>query len=99
MVTELAAPFDMTRVAVAKHLRVLESAGLVSRTIEGRIHRCSMSAEPLREIEHWLDDYRVFWTRKLDALARFAESEDTIARPAAESEAAVRAGGRRKGRA
>jgi DNA-binding transcriptional ArsR family regulator len=73
MVTELAAPFAMSRIAVAKHLRVLEEAGLVTRSIEGRVHRCSMNARPLRELERWLDQYRLFWTGTLDSLARFAE--------------------------
>ena len=75
MVTELAEPFAMTRIAVTKHLRVLESAGLVSRTVEGRVHRCSMDARPLREAERWLDEYRAFWTDKLESLARFAEGD------------------------
>jgi DNA-binding transcriptional ArsR family regulator len=75
MVTELAAPFPMSRIAVAKHLRVLEDAGLVSRSIEGRVHRCSLDGRPLREVEKWLEDYRAFWTQKLDALARFAAGE------------------------
>jgi len=81
MVTELAAPFAITRIAVAKHLRVLEEAGLVSRSVEGRVHRCSVTAEPLREVEEWLADYRVFWTRKLDALARYVETSVPPARP------------------
>jgi DNA-binding transcriptional ArsR family regulator len=75
MVTELAKPFKMTRVAVAKHLRVLEKARLVSRAIDGRVHRCSIHAAPLREVESWLVQYREFWTQKLDALARYAESD------------------------
>jgi len=73
MVTELAAPFRITRTAVAKHLRVLEMAGLVTRSIEGRVHRCSISPQPLREVERWLARYREFWTGTLDALARYAE--------------------------
>lgn len=72
-VTDLAAPFDMSLVAVSKHLKVLERARLVERDIDGRVHRCSFQAEPLREVERWLDDYRVFWTDTLDALARYAE--------------------------
>jgi DNA-binding transcriptional ArsR family regulator len=74
MVTELAAPFPISRIAVGKHLRVLQGAGLVSRSIEGRIHRCSMNAAPLREVQQWLEQYRAFWTDKLESLARFAES-------------------------
>jgi DNA-binding transcriptional ArsR family regulator len=78
MVTELAAPFPISRIAVAKHLRVLQGAGLVSRSIEGRIHRCSMNAAPLRELQQWLEQYRAFWTDKLESLARFAESGAAI---------------------
>ena len=80
MVTELAEPFAMSRIAVSKHLRVLEAAGLISRCVEGRIHRCSISPEPLREVERWLSDYRTFWTDRLEALARFAESSEAVER-------------------
>jgi DNA-binding transcriptional ArsR family regulator len=76
MVGELARPIAMTRVAVSKHLRVLEDAQLVSRTIDGRVHRCALRAEPLQEVERWLAGYRAFWTEKLEALARFAEHGD-----------------------
>lgn len=70
---ELAKPIAMTRVAVSKHLRVLEDARLVSRTIDGRVHRCALRSEPLLELERWLANYRAFWTDRLEALARFAE--------------------------
>jgi DNA-binding transcriptional ArsR family regulator len=72
-VGELAKPIAMTRVAVSKHLRVLEKARLISRTIEGRVHRCALRPEPLQEVERWLSGYRAYWTERLDALARFAE--------------------------
>lgn len=75
-VTDLAAPFDMSLVAVSKHLKVLERARLIERDIDGRVHRCSFQAEPLREVERWLDHYRVFWTDTLDALARHVEDGD-----------------------
>ena len=73
MVGELAEPIDMTRVAVSKHLRVLENARLILRTIDGRVHRCALRPEVLQEVERWLAGYREFWTEKLNALARFAE--------------------------
>jgi DNA-binding transcriptional ArsR family regulator len=76
IVSELAEPFDMTRVAISKHLRVLEQARLVSRTIDGRVHRCTLTAVPLKEVERWLLRYRAFWTQKLEALARYAERSD-----------------------
>lgn len=74
-VTELAAPFEMSLPAVSKHIKVLERAGLVVRTVDGRLHRCSLGAGPLRQVAAWLDPYRVFWTDTLEALAGFAEQD------------------------
>jgi DNA-binding transcriptional ArsR family regulator len=76
MVGDLAKPFAMTRVAVSKHLRVLENAQLVSRTIDGRVHHCALRPQALREVEQWLSAYRAFWTERLAALARFAEDPE-----------------------
>ena len=73
IIRELADPFAMSLPAVCKHLRVLEAAGLVSRSVDGRAHRCVLKAAPLRTAEQWLDCYRPFWTQTLDALADFAE--------------------------
>lgn len=67
-VGELAAPFDMSFAAAAKHVRVLEEAGLLSRTIEGRSHRCHLEAGPLAEAERWIAYYQRFWTARLDDL-------------------------------
>ena len=72
---ELAAPFEMSLVAVSKHVRVLERAGLVKRTIDGRVHRCALDAHRLREATAWLERYRVFWDDKLARLAAYVESE------------------------
>lgn len=74
-ISSLAEPFEMTLPAVSKHLRVLERAGLVDRTIDGRVHRCSLNAEPLEDIERWIEHYREFWEGTLDALARHVESD------------------------
>ncbi|MGI8958976.1 MAG: ArsR/SmtB family transcription factor [Bryobacteraceae bacterium] len=76
IVTELAAPFDMSLPAVSKHLKVLEAARLVDRAVEGRIHRCSLTAEPLHQAELWLDCYRSFWDDTLGALARYVERDN-----------------------
>jgi DNA-binding transcriptional ArsR family regulator len=76
MVTELAKPFAMSLPAASKHLRVLERANLISRTIDGRVHRCNLAPGPLREAHEWLYEYRCFWTESLDALARYAEKEN-----------------------
>lgn len=67
-VGELAEPFDMSFAAAAKHVKVLEEAGLLSRTIEGRTHRCRIEAGPLAEADRWLAYYQRFWTARLDDL-------------------------------
>src|SRR5450432_3648187 len=72
-ITDLAAPFHMSLPAVSKHLRVLESAQLVSRSIEGRVHRCSLIADPLEKADLWMNRYRSFWEDTLDALANYVE--------------------------
>jgi len=75
MVTELAQPFAMSLPAVSRHIRVLESAGLIRRAIDGRVHHCSLSAEPLKNIEAWLRHYRRFWENTLDSLAHYVEED------------------------
>src|SRR6266704_3273552 len=65
-VTELAAPFAMSLEAVSKHIRVLESAGLVRRTIHGREHQLALEPSPLISAAGWLDPYRSFWEARLD---------------------------------
>ncbi len=74
-ITELARPFRfrMSLPAVSKHVRVLESAGLVSRTIDGRDHRCTIERAPLGDIESWIHERRAFWSETLDSLADFSE--------------------------
>jgi DNA-binding transcriptional ArsR family regulator len=74
-VTDLAAPFDISLAAVSKHLVVLEKAGLAGRRIEGREHRCSLDPAALREIQFWLDDYRIFWSETLGALKSYVEKK------------------------
>ncbi|HXY75775.1 MAG TPA: metalloregulator ArsR/SmtB family transcription factor [Steroidobacteraceae bacterium] len=73
IITELARPFAMSLPALSRHIRVLEGAGLVKRTVDGRMHRCTLDALPLRSAEDWLSFYRRFWDEHLDALARYVE--------------------------
>ncbi len=70
-VSELAHPFEMSLPAVSKHLGVLEDAGLLMRAKDGRIRRCSLLAEPMREASDWISDYRRFWEDRFDALADY----------------------------
>jgi DNA-binding transcriptional ArsR family regulator len=72
MVTELADPHDMSLPAVSRHLKVLERARLVQRTVEGRVHRCELDPAAMHDIEQWLAHYRTFWEGQLDALAAYA---------------------------
>jgi DNA-binding transcriptional ArsR family regulator len=72
-VGELARPFDVSRPAISKHLRVLERAGLVRRTRDGRISRCALDAIPMREAAEWVERYREFWEGQLDSLSRYVE--------------------------
>jgi DNA-binding transcriptional ArsR family regulator len=67
-VTDLARPFQMSLPAVSKHLRILERARLVSRTVHGRVHRLALKGEPLEQVEAWLDPFRSYWAGSLSAL-------------------------------
>src|SRR4030095_14131330 len=66
-VGELAEPFAMSLEAASKHIRVLERAGLVRRTVQGRRHVCRLEARPLASAAAWLRFYERFWTVRLDA--------------------------------
>jgi DNA-binding transcriptional ArsR family regulator len=72
-VNELAADFSTTRPAISKHLRVLQSAHVVTVEKVGRERLYSLRPAPLREAAHWLEGYRVFWQRNLDSLKRYLE--------------------------
>jgi DNA-binding transcriptional ArsR family regulator len=69
-VTELASGFDVSLAAVSKHLRVLDDAGLVHRTVRGREHHLALDARPLAEAGSWIDTYQAYWEERLDALDR-----------------------------
>jgi DNA-binding transcriptional ArsR family regulator len=73
-ITELAAPFEMSFAAVSKHVRVLERAGLVHRTIRGRTHYCRLEPARLADAQAWLNFYTGFWNERLDALASMFRS-------------------------
>src|SRR5258708_34250823 len=67
---ELAAPFRMSFAGASKHVKYLESAGLVRRTVQGRQHLCRLDAERLADADQWLRFYERFWSDRLDALER-----------------------------
>ena len=74
-VSELAKPYRMSLPAVMKHLRVLQQAGLVSQEKTGRVRRCRLAGESLRQAADWLARYRVFWETQLDSLDRYLKQQ------------------------
>jgi len=70
-VTELAEPFEMTLPAVSKHLKVLERAGLITRTRRAQWRPCQLEPAPLKEASDWLEEYRRLWEERLDRLDEY----------------------------
>lgn len=70
----LAANFQVSRPAISKHLRLLRDAGLVRDTPVGTARLCELNADPLREIDAWLQTYKQFWERQLDRLKTHVEN-------------------------
>jgi len=70
-ISDIATPFPMSLTGICKHVRVLERAGLVRRTREGRENTLELSAEPLREVARWIFQYERFWNTRLDRLEKF----------------------------
>ena len=76
-VNELAEPFSISQPAVSKHLKILERAGLVSRSADGTRRPVKIEAAPMKEAVDWLEKYRTFWEqsyRRLDALLEILQS-------------------------
>ena len=72
-VMKLAEPFDMSLPAVSKHLKVLEGAGLVTRSREAQWRPCRIDAVALKEVDDWLEKYRRFWEVRLDRLEEYLD--------------------------
>lgn len=70
-VSELAEPFDMSLPAISKHLKVLERAGLIARGREAQWRPCRLEAMPLKDIDAWLERYRLFWEQSFDRLDKY----------------------------
>jgi DNA-binding transcriptional ArsR family regulator len=68
-ITDLAAPLPMTFAGVSRHIGVLESAGLVRRTVRGREHWLSIHPQGLSAAEGWIREQTAFWSQRADALA------------------------------
>lgn len=77
-VTELAAPFSVSQPAISRHLKVLEEAGLVSRSRRATARLSHLEAEPLRRATEWLIDYREYWQESHERLDELLESLQRI---------------------
>lgn len=100
-VSELGQPFEMTPQAVSKHVRVLEEAGLVKRTVDGRVHRLTLEPRALEPVARWVETYQRFWKTQMDALAAYVEGlaseglPSAAAAPGDKKKKAPRAGARK----
>ena len=83
-VTELAAPFAISAPAITKHLKVLERAGLITRSREGQWRPCQLAVEPLHEAADWVGQYRRFWEGNLDNLEDYLRELQSAYPPAPE---------------
>jgi DNA-binding transcriptional ArsR family regulator len=76
-VSELAEPFQMSLAAVSKHIKVLESAGVIARRVDGRVHTLTLRPEALSGALDWIMIYRNFWQRRLAAMDELFTTVET----------------------
>ena len=72
-VTELAKPFDMTMPAISKHLKVLEGAGLITRSRDAQMRPCKIAPSAFKDVDGWLEDYRKLWEERFDRLDAYLQ--------------------------
>ena len=77
--SQLAEPFDISLAAVSKHVKALESAGLITREVRWREHHCRLNADAMAEAHSWLSYYEQFWTDRLDKLEALLRDEANVA--------------------
>ena len=75
-VSEMAEPFKVSLNAISKHIKVLEKAGLIDRTVDGRIHRCRIDARPLDKATALIAHYKQFWEERFDQIEKYLKQEE-----------------------
>src|SRR4030095_2666891 len=75
--------FHISRPAISKHIKILTECGLITIKQQGRERYCEAKLQKLNEVSKWVEQYRVFWTTKLDALENFLKNSDTVTRKSA----------------
>ena len=75
-VSDLAKPFlsEMSLPAATKHVKVLERAGLVEKSRDGQCRPCALKAEALKDVDDWVEQYRVYWEESLDRLGEYLKT-------------------------
>lgn len=76
-ITELGAPFRISQPAISKHMKVLDRAGLVERTKQGREFRIRLNPQPMDQATSWMAQMKRFWEGSLDGLSEYLENETT----------------------
>jgi DNA-binding transcriptional ArsR family regulator len=74
-VGQLAEPFAMSLAGASKHIKALESAGLIRREVQGRVHVCHLNAGPMSAADEWLRYYERFWNVRLDRLEEILRAQ------------------------
>jgi DNA-binding transcriptional ArsR family regulator len=74
--------FDISRPAISKHIKILTECGLIVIKQQGRERYCEAQLDKLSEVTDWVEQYRIFWTAKLDALGSFLETDKALKRKA-----------------
>src|SRR5215211_6607607 len=69
--------FHISRPAISKHIKILTECGLIVMKQQGRERYCEAKLQKLNEVSQWIERYRVFWTKKLDALESFLDNESS----------------------
>lgn len=70
----VAESFSISRPAISKHIKILTECGLVSINQHGRERFCFIQLEKLNEVSDWVEQYRIFWTEKMDALENYLDN-------------------------
>lgn len=76
-INEVADNFDMTRPAISKHMHILQQCGLIAIEKKGRERICKAQLEPLAEVAHWINQYRTFWSNRLDKLEQLLKEDSS----------------------
>ena len=73
----IASNFDTARPTVSKHIKILTECGLIVINQKGRERHCEANLKKLNEVSEWVEQYRIFWNKKLDALENYLDELQT----------------------